>query len=288
MKERMRGRIMKSFSVVADYLTEHADLLAVKVVDDIIQRLGIVLSQEDLEYYYSVYTEFITLSAEGITLNEYEVPEGFLKMSQKSGERSAARRGRISGIIGRYPHIRLGLIDQITKVSLEHGLTFEESAEINKRVNYMLDITVTETILAFERQTDSVIDERGKELIKKQKAIDALSAPIVPIHDGIAVLPLIGNVESERVEHIFDWVVPQISRLKLAYLIMDFSGIVTIDTYVASQLFKINDVLRLLGVNMVFTGIRPDLATKSISAGIDFSSIKTYGSVLKAIEVIKK
>jgi rsbT co-antagonist protein RsbR len=278
---------MKSFSVVADYLTEHADSLAVKVVDDIVQRLGIVLSQEDLEYYYSVYTEFITLSAEGITLNEYEVPEGFLKMSQKSGERSAALRGRISGIIGRYPQIRLGLIEQITKVSLEHGLTFEESAEINKRVNYMLDITVTETILAFERQTDSVIDEKGKELIKKQKAIDALSAPIVPIHDGIAILPLIGNIESERVEHIFNWVVPEISRLKLAYLIMDFSGIVTIDIYVASQLFKINDVLRLLGVNMVFTGIRPDLAKKSISAGIDFSSIKTYGSVLKAIEVIK-
>ena len=278
---------MKSFSVVADYLTEHADSLAVKVVDDIVQRLGIVLSQEDLEYYYSVYTEFITLSAESITLNEYEVPEGFLKMSQKSGERSAAHRGRISGIIGRYPQIRLGLIDQISKVSLEHGLTFEESAEINKRVNYMLDITVTETILAFERQTDSVIDERGKELIEKQKAINELSAPIVPIHDGIAILPLIGDFEPERVEHILNRVIPEIPRLKVKYLIMDFSGILTIDTYVASQLFKINDVLRFMGVNVVFTGIRPDLATKSISAGIDFSSIKTYGSVLKAIEVIK-
>lgn len=68
---------------------------------------------------------------------------------------------------------------------------------------------------------------------------------------------------------------------------MDFYGILTIDSYVASELFKINDVLRLLGINMVFTGIRPDLATKSITAGIDFSSIKTYSSVLKAIEVIK-
>ncbi|PLS18768.1 anti-anti-sigma factor [Bacillus sp. M6-12] len=278
---------MKSFPAVANYLTEHAESLAIKVVDDIVKRLGIVFSKEDLEYYYSVYTEFLILSAEGITLNEYEVPEGFLEMSKKNGDRQAALKGRISGIIGRYPQIRLGLIEQITKVSLKHGLTTEEIYEVNKRVNYMLDITVTETILAFERQTDSVIDEREKELIEKQTAINELSAPIVPIHDGIAVLPLIGNFEPERVEHIFIKVIPEIPRLKVKCLIMDFSGILTIDTYVASQLFKIFDVLRLLGINMVFTGIRPDLATKSIRAGIDFSSIETYASVLQAIEVIK-
>ncbi|RFU68977.1 STAS domain-containing protein [Peribacillus saganii] len=278
---------MNSFSKVANYLTIHAESLAIRVVDDIVQRLELALSKEDLKYYYSVYTDFITFSAEGLTLNEYEVPPGFLEMSQKNGERQAALKGRISGIIGRYPQIRFGLIEQISKVSLKHGVTTEEAIEINKRVNYMLDTTVTQTILAFERQTDSVIDERERELIEKQKAINELSAPIVPIHDGIAILPLIGNIEPERVEHIFNRVIPEIPRLKVKYLIMDFSGILTIDTYVASQLFKINDVLRLLGINMVFTGIRPDLSIKSVTAGIDFSSIKTYASVLQAIEVIK-
>lgn len=76
----------------------------------------------------------------------------------------------------------------------------------------MLDTTVTETILAFERQTNSVIDEREREreLIEKQKAINELSAPIVPIHDGIAILPLIGNFEPKRVEYIFNSVIPEI------------------------------------------------------------------------------
>ena len=277
---------MNSFSPVAKYLNEHANSLSVKIVDDILQRLELELSIEEIEYYYSVYTEFILLAAEGITLNGYEVPQGFMKISKENGDRQAALKGKISSIIGRYPQIRLGLIEQITKVSIEHGLSTEESVAVNKRVNFMLDITVTETILAFERQTDRIIDEREREINEKQRAINELSAPIVPIQDGIAVLPLIGHIDYDRVTHIFNKVVPDIPRLKVKYLIIDFSGILIIDAYVASQLFNLYDVLRLLGIKTAFTGIRSDLATKSIKEGIDFSSVKTYSTVLQAIRDI--
>lgn len=278
---------MNSFSPVAKYLNEHANSLSIKIVDDILQRLELEFSKEEIEYYYSVYTEFILLAAEGITLNGYEVPQGFLEISKENGDRQAALKGKISSIIGRYPQIRLGLIEQITKVSIEHGLSTEESVAVNKRVNFMLDTTVTETILAFERQTDRVIDEREREINEKQRAINELSAPIVPIQDGIAVLPLIGHIDYERVTHIFNKVVPDIPKLKVKYLIIDFSGILIIDAYVASQLFNLYDVLRLLGIKTAFTGIRSDLATKSIKEGIDFSSVKTYSTVLQAIGDIK-
>jgi len=285
---------MNSFSPVAKYLNEHANSLSIKIVDDILQRLELEFSKEEIEYYYSVYTEFILLAAEGITLNGYEVPQGFMKISKENGDRQAALKGKISSIIGRYPQIRLGLIEQITKVSIEHGLSTEESVAVNKRVNFMLDTTVTETILAFERQTDRIIDEREREINEKQReinekqrAINELSAPIVPIQDGIAVLPLIGHIDYDRVTHIFNKVVPDIPRLKVKYLIIDFSGILIIDAYVASQLFNLYDVLRLLGIKTAFTGIRSDLATKSIKEGIDFSSVKTYSTVLQAIRDIK-
>ncbi|MET1032113.1 STAS domain-containing protein, partial [Domibacillus tundrae] len=180
----------------------------------------------------------------------------------------------------RYPAIRLGFIEQITKISTEHGLSTEDTVTLNKTVSHMLDVSVTETILAFERQTDHLLDERERE-------INELSAPIVPIQDGIAILPLIGTVDSYRVEHILNKVLPDIPRLKVECLIIDFSGIVTIDTDVAHHLFRVYDILRLLGINVLFTGIRPDLATKAISGGIDFSSIKTYANVKQAIENIK-
>ncbi|WP_046180866.1 STAS domain-containing protein [Domibacillus tundrae] len=278
---------MNTISIMAKYLTDNSESLAIKIVDDILQRFEVEFPEEEITYYHGVYTEFIELLAESIRLNENKVPHGFIEMSKKNGERQAALKGRISSMIGRYPAIRLGFIEQITKISIEHGLSTEDTVTLNKTVNHMLDVSVTETILAFERQTDNLLDEREREINEKQRAINELSAPIVPIQDGIAILPLIGTVDSYRVEHILNKVLPGIPHLKVEYLIIDFSGIVTIDTDVAHHLFRVYDVLRLLGINVLFTGIRPDLATKAISGGIDFSSIKTYANVKQAIENIK-
>jgi rsbT co-antagonist protein RsbR len=279
---------MNSVYTVAKYLKDNKESLAIMIVDDIVRRLKAEFPTEEKKYYFGVYAEFIDLLSEGITLNENKVPQGFMEMSRRNGERQAALKGRISSIIGRYPDIRLGMIEQISKVTIEHGLSSEDVVKVNKRVNFMLDTTVTETILAFERLTASIIEERQREIEEKRNAINELSAPIVPIQDGIAILPLIGTVDSERVDHILNNVLPDIPRLQVQCLIIDFSGIVTIDAEVARHLFRMYDVLRLLGINVNFTGIRPDLATTAVNCGIDFSSIKTFANVKQAIEDMER
>ncbi|PLT31988.1 STAS domain-containing protein [Bacillus sp. V5-8f] len=278
---------MNSLLMVAKYLTDNSETLAKKIVDDILRRLGVDFPEAEKKYYYDVYIEFIELLAEAITLGEDRVPQRFIEMSKENGERQAALKGNISGMIGRYPSIRLGFIEQMTKIAIEHKLSVEDTVTLNKTVSHMLDISVTETILAFEREKDTVLDKREREINKQQKAINELSAPIVPIQDGIAILPLIGEVDSYRVEYFLNKVLPDIPRLNIKYLIIDFSGIVTIDTNVASHLFRVHDILRLLGIHVVFTGIRPDLATQVINGGIDFSMIETYANVMKAIENMK-
>ncbi|MEK1832817.1 STAS domain-containing protein [Priestia megaterium] len=114
-----------------------------------------------------------------------------------------------------------------------------------------------------------------------------LSVPIVPIQDGIAVLPLIGSIDSERAEYILENVILKIIEMKVEYLIVDFSGILNIDTIAERYLFDIYSVLRLQGIEVVITGIRPELAQTVVRNGIDFSSIKTYATVKQAIETQK-
>jgi rsbT co-antagonist protein RsbR len=144
---------------------------------------------------------------------------------------------------------------------------------LNKKIGF----SSTETILAYEQYTDSLMK-------KRQEEIDELSSPIVPIQDGIAILPLVGSISPERAENIMNKAVPKVSQLKTECLIIDFSGIVTIDTEVASHIFNIYNVLRLLGINAIITGLRPELASRVVTAGIDFSSIKTFANVQQAIE----
>ncbi|PLT32898.1 STAS domain-containing protein [Bacillus sp. V5-8f] len=151
---------------------------------------------------------------------------------------------------------------------------------INSRIRACaLDISLTETILAYEEYTDKIIKNRRTEA-------NELSAPVVPIQDGMAVLPLIGSFDHDRAEHLVNKVVPKISELGVECLIIDFFGIVTIDSEVANHIFNVYKVLRLLGIQVIATGIRPDLATKVIGGGMDFSSIRTFANVKQAIESI--
>ena len=137
-----------------------------------------------------------------------------------------------------------------------------------------------ETIFAYEAYRDGLMKERQKE-------INELSAPIVPIQQGFAVLPLIGVIDYPRVQHLLNNVLPAISLIDTEHLIIDFSGILTIDTEVAQHIFTIYNVLQLLGIHVMFTGIRPNLSMAVVQAGIDFTAFNTFGSVKQAIESIK-
>lgn len=271
---------MNSISTVAKYLTENAQSLAIEIVEDIIYRIKLEIPKEEIEQAIIMYVGFLGFLGSSITCNEDKVPEGLMTWSKKNGEREASLSGKISDIIIRYPVTRVVFTERITEIGVAHGLSVEEVAFIIKRINYMLDISINETILAFERLKDKIIK-------RAQEEVNELSAPVVPIQDGIAVLPLIGSIDSNRARHLLEKVVPKIAQLKVECLIVDFSGIVFIDTTVANHIFKIYDVLRLLGIGITVTGIRPELAQTVVSGGIDFSSIKTFAHVKQAIENIK-
>ncbi|GAE44408.1 STAS domain-containing protein [Mesobacillus boroniphilus] len=67
-------------------------------------------------------------------------------------------------------------------------------------------------------------------------------------------------------------------------LIVDLSGVVMVDTMVAHQIFKLMDALKMLGVQSIVTGIRPEVAQTAVQLGIDFSDIKTAGNLQNVIK----
>ena len=198
-----------------------------------------------------------------------------MKSNQKTNW-TQTRIEEISSLIKPYAETRLQLIQKLSQLSIKLGLLTEEAVFVNSRANYMLDLSISEIILKRER----LADEMHK---KNQAAIVELSSPIVPIQNGIAILPLIGEMDLNRSEHIMNKVIPRINELKIDRLIIDFSGIATIDNEVASHILNIYTVLELLEIPTVFSGIRPELARGVITAGIDFSNLKTYGTVQQAI-----
>ncbi|KLV28660.1 anti-sigma-factor antagonist [Priestia megaterium] len=123
-----------------------------------------------------------------------------------------------------------------------------------------------------------------QETLRKAKsAFLELSVPVVPITKGIAILPLIGEVDTERATLLLEETLKKANELKLSHLLFDLSGVMIVDTMVAHQIFKIVDALGLLGVKTILIGIRPEVAQTMIQLGIDFSKITIKANLEKAL-----
>jgi rsbT co-antagonist protein RsbR len=263
----------------ANHLIEHAETISKEIVDYNIKKLEIQLPDEIIEQSVQTNKQFLEFLGKTLNLTKEEVAEKFLewhKGIQANQPKYEFSYDEIASILRPYAETRLQLIEMLTKVSIGEGLTTEEVVQVNNRLSYLLDLSITETMIDRERQANEVNK-------KNQKIITDLSSPVVPLEDGMAILPLIGKFDFDRSDHIMTHVIPKISDLRVKTLIIDFSGIATIDAEVASRIFNVNKVLRLIGIKTMLTGIRPDLAINVINAGIDFSKLNTYGSVQQAI-----
>lgn len=271
---------MTSFFNISNYLIESAESLAVEIVEGVLHRMKLEIPEWEKEQAITMYVQFMEFLGRSLIDDKKGVSEELVLWSKENGERQAASGEKISEIVVRYPPTRDIFIEILTRISLEFELSIKETAFIIKRINTMLDISLNETVFAFERLADKMMDETQREMAE-------LSAPVVPIKEGMAVLPLIGAIDSYRATYILEKVIPQIAELQTKHLIIDFSGILIIDIEIAHYLYQIENILRLLGVNTIITGLRPQLAQTIVNGGIDMSYIKTFATVKQALDSLK-
>lgn len=116
--------------------------------------------------------------------------------------------------------------------------------------------------------------------------ITTLSTPIVPIRNGISALPLVGNLTEERFDSIVTTLTDILTASKDDYLIIDLSGLAEVNEQTADQIFKLHHLLKLIGTELIITGIKPSLAMRMNQLDASFSSLKTYLNVKDAVNVL--
>ena len=271
---------MDAINRVGTYLINHAEEISREMVDQSLKTTKIELTDEIIQLSIKANAEFLVLLAGSFKESDEDAAEEFIEWSKKYGEEQAKLLSQLSAMIKPYAENRLKFLKRITQISIDHELSTEDVVAVNNRVSYLMDVSMIETIFAYEAYRDGLMLERQKE-------INELSAPIVPVQQGIAVLPLIGIIDQQRVQHLLNHVLPTIPTLDVEHIIIDFSGILTIDQEVAHSIFTIHNVLQLLGIHVLFTGIRPNLSIAVVQAGIDFSEFHTFASVRQALESVR-
>lgn len=123
-----------------------------------------------------------------------------------------------------------------------------------------------------------------EEAIQAQAMIIAeLSTPLIPITEQIVLMPLIGHIDSHRVERVLSTLLEGVVATKAAYAILDITGLPIVDTQVASTLLQAAQAVRLLGTGVIVTGIRPEVAQTLVGLGLSLDGIETRSTVQAGI-----
>lgn len=129
-------------------------------------------------------------------------------------------------------------------------------------------------------------EEAHKNILSsQQQMITELSSPVIPVKRGIGILPLVGDIDTYRAHVILETSLEQAAEQKLDMLFIDLSAVPIVDTMVAHQLFQLIDALRLIGVEAILSGIRPEIAQTAVQLGIEFRGIKTQSTLMNALEL---
>ncbi|HEU4323102.1 MAG TPA: STAS domain-containing protein [Roseiflexaceae bacterium] len=125
---------------------------------------------------------------------------------------------------------------------------------------------------------------RTEEIILAQQAtLRELSTPLIPLADAVVVMPLVGSIDSQRAQLIMETLLEGISTHQSDVAILDITGVPVVDTQVADALLRTARAARLLGAQVVLTGIGSHIAQTLITVGADLSGIVTLNNLQSGI-----
>jgi len=124
------------------------------------------------------------------------------------------------------------------------------------------------------------------ELDRANQQIRTLSAPMVPITKGVAILPIIGDVSANRAESIIQIALARSQEYELDYLIVDLSGVTQINATVSGALLKLANILEIIGVKPILTGFQPQMAMNAIQVHADLKDIAIESNLERALHRI--
>lgn len=143
------------------------------------------------------------------------------------------------------------------------------------------------------REQRTAIEQRNAELEQSLHAqqqlfatIKQLSAPLLPLLDGVVVLPIVGHVDTQRADAIMQTLLHGVAQRRARVAILDVTGIAMLDTYVTKLLLQAVKATELLGAQVIVAGISSAMAQILVQQGVSLGNLLTYRDLRSAIDSV--
>jgi rsbT co-antagonist protein RsbR len=132
--------------------------------------------------------------------------------------------------------------------------------------------------------TDVMIADRERTILSQQEAIRELSTPTLQVRDRLLVLPIIGVLDTFRARQLTEGLLQAIRARRARVVVMDITGVPTVDSKVANHLLQTVAASRLMGATVIVTGLSADVAQSLVTLGVDLAALNTVGDLQGGLE----
>jgi rsbT co-antagonist protein RsbR len=125
---------------------------------------------------------------------------------------------------------------------------------------------------------------RLREAVQRQSIIlEELSTPLIPVTKEILVLPLIGSVDEGRARRMTEALLAGIVARRVKLAIIDITGVRSVNTEAVHGIVQAVHAVRLIGAEVVLTGLRADMARTVVNLDVDLSGIVAFSALQRGI-----
>jgi PAS domain S-box-containing protein len=142
---------------------------------------------------------------------------------------------------------------------------------------------ITERKHAEEERARLVLDRAMRE-----QMLEELSTPLVPVWRDVLVLPIIGSLDTERMERATGAALREVTRTRARACIIDITGARIIDSHAVARLSNLVSALKLIGAEALVTGVGAHAAHSLVTLGLDLQGMRTHRTHAEALASIIK
>ena len=151
-------------------------------------------------------------------------------------------------------------------------------------LNHVLDAYEPAANRIANTVASSFVQERERIIRQQQEAIRELSTPVLQVRERLLILPIIGLIDPQRARQLTEQLLQGIRSNRAKVVVMDITGVPSIDANVANYLVQTVDAARLMGATLIVTGLSPEIAQTLVVIGVDLGKMETVGDLQGGIE----
>jgi len=130
----------------------------------------------------------------------------------------------------------------------------------------------------------SFVEERERVIQEQQESLRELSTPVLQLREQMLILPIIGVLDSSRARQLTEQLLGAIQENRARVVVIDITGVATIDGTVANHLVQTVEASRLMGASTILTGLSSEIAQTLVDLGVDLGMMHTVGDLQGGIE----